>query len=130
MKVKDTTGKEHSWNFLGHTVNFDRKCSEPHAKARDILKELYPTDTICEEVPLPGEKLFGDLYLPLRKLMVEVHGEQHYKYVSHFHGSIKGFLDSKARDKRKQEWCDINGIKLVVLPYNEEDKWKTMIINR
>lgn len=137
MKVKDTKGKTHSWNLSGTIpdVNASRPRSDLHLKARSILKEIYPNDQICEEVTIPGENLFGDFYLPLRKFMVEVHGQQHFKFVSHFHGSIqeggmKEFLASKERDRRKADWCEINNIQLVVLPYDKEIEWKNLIVNR
>ncbi len=132
MKVKDTKGKVHSWNLNGYVPpqNDIRQRSELHLKARGLLKELFTNDSILEEVPLPGEKLYCDFYLPLRKLAIEVHGEQHYKYVSHFHGSIKEFIASKERDARKLEWFRLNNIQLLVLPYNETNKWKEIINGR
>jgi hypothetical protein len=131
VKVKDTKGRISTWNITGHTVAEDatRPRSELHLKARQMIKDLYPLDKVCEELAIPGEHLFCDFYLPLRKKMIEVHGEQHYKYIKHFHENLKGFLDSKERDKRKNEWCLINNIALIVLKHDEEDKWKQMIIS-
>jgi hypothetical protein len=128
-KVKDTKGRFHSWNLTGHTVadNNTRPRSEIHLKTRELLKVLYPLDTVLEEVPIPGESLFADFYLPLRKKIIEVHGEQHYRYISHFHNNLQGFKDSKERDARKANWCAINNITLIVLKYNEEEKWASQI---
>jgi hypothetical protein len=90
---------------------------------------LYPTQPILEEVPIPGENLFCDFYLPRRKLVIECHGEQHYKFVRHFHGNTASFAKHKARDNRKSKWCELNNIKIVVLPYNENDEeWKNRIM--
>jgi hypothetical protein len=136
-KVKDTNGREHTWNLSGTVPEISdiRPRSALHIKARALLKEMFPLDQICEEVELPGERLYADFFLPLRKFVVEVHGEQHFKYNSHFHGSLqeggmKEFTDSIKRDVRKAKWCEINNIVLVVLPYNKEAEWKNLIANR
>lgn len=136
-KVKDTNGRSHSWNLSGTIPDASetRPRSGLHLKARALLKEMFPTDKICEEIELPGERLYADFFLPLRKFMVEVHGEQHFKYNSHFHGSIaegglKEFLASKERDNRKKKWCEINNFTLVVLPFDKEKEWKNIISNR
>lgn len=129
MKVKDTKGKTHSWNLTGYTVSSlsIRPRSDLHLKTREIIKKTYPTDILLEEVPIPGENLYADFYLPLRKKMIEVHGEQHYKYIPFFHSNPKGFMESKERDGRKQDWCAINGIQLIVLKFNEENQWQSQI---
>jgi hypothetical protein len=78
-----------------------------------------------EEVGLPGSNgLRLDFYLPLRRLAIEAHGQQHYRYVMHFHGTMMGFLRSRERDQKKRDWCSINGIDLVELPFSEKpDDW-------
>lgn len=65
--------------------------SKLHEKAYKLLEEFYPYDTILEEVLLPGSKdqfggrsLRADLFLPARRIIIEVHGEQHYKFNSFF----------------------------------------------
>jgi len=102
-----------------------------HLKTREILLEKYPTLTICEECPITlrrGEIAYIDFYLPLLKIAIEVNGEQHFKYIPHFHGSAQVFLRAKKRDRDKAEWCERNGIKLVNLNYNEDiEEWKTKI---
>ena len=41
-----------------------------------------------------------------------------------------GFLRHKKRDKDKQEWCNINKIEYIELPYNESlQEWKKRILN-
>lgn len=130
MKVKDLSGKTHSWNLVGYTVdkNSSTAKSNPHLIARQLLKEEFPTDPILEEVPLPGEQLYFDFYLPRRKLAIEVHGEQHFKFVAFFHGDKNGFMRCMANDQRKIEWCKLNGIKILILKEVETvDEWRTTI---
>jgi hypothetical protein len=130
MKVRDTKGKWHTWNLAECKVS--RMDTTPrsglHLKSRELLKSLFPIEQMLEEVPVPGEKLFIDFYLPMRKLAIEVHGEQHYKYVPHFHGHQTAFIASKQRDSRKEEWCRVNGITLIVLPFSEDiNEWRNRI---
>ncbi len=71
-----------------------------------------------------GQTLFLDFYIPQMKTAVEVHGEQHFKYNSHFYSSKDAFIKSKQRDRMKQEWCEKNGITLLELNYDEtKEEW-------
>lgn len=134
MKVKGLDGREYSWNLTGLQVNADdiRPRSNLHKAARELLQELFSVSPILEEVPLPGSgSLKADFYLPRQKLMIEVHGEQHFKYVKHFHGSKANFLEACKRDARKAEWCQINNIKLIALPHGSiGDGWRKLISER
>lgn len=129
MRVKDLNGKIHSWNLSVYVSDNKRQLrSSLHLKARELLQEYYRADMILEELTVPGEHLFLDFFLPSKKMVVEVQGPQHYQYTPHFHGigpsGIKTFMEAKARDERKSEWCDINGFKLICLPFNEsEEDW-------
>jgi hypothetical protein len=131
VKVKGLDGKTHVWSFYGKMpdISDERKRSELHLRARNILKELYPVDRILEEVYLPGSTgLYADFWLPLRNKIIEVHGEQHYKFIPFFHGTMLNFLSSKANDNKKRQWCELNGIVEVELPFNESDEqWKSRI---
>lgn len=129
MLVQDLDGNNHNWNLTGHmakgkTINR----SSLHLAAREIISESFPTMQILEEVNIPirrSETLYLDFYLPLKKLCVEVHGEQHYKFVSFYHNNMLAFLKSQKRDREKEEWCELNGIKYIVFPYNEKkEEWQ------
>lgn len=106
--------------------NNTRKKSELHLRARKLIAQLYPCTTILEEVPLSGCKsertLLADFLIPSQKILVEVNGEQHYKYIKHFHGSVEGFKTSLKRDAKKREWCELNSITLIELPFGETDE--------
>jgi hypothetical protein len=134
MTVKDLDGNTISWHLTGHMSKgkIDNK-SSLHLQARELLSQNFPTLQILEEVPInirKSEVLYMDFYLPLVKTCVEVHGEQHFKFVGFYHNTQLGFLKSQKRDKEKAEWCDINNIKLIVLPYDEDiEQWKKRISN-
>ena len=68
-------------------ANDTRKRSKYHVRARNLLKEMYHSYRILEEVKLPGSTLshrkgvlFLDFLIPQISLAVEVHGQQHYEY--------------------------------------------------
>jgi hypothetical protein len=90
---------------------------------------MYPMDRILEEAVLPGTGgLTADFWLPLRKTIVEVHGEQHYKFIPFFHNTMLNFYHSKKNDKNKIEWCEKNNIYLIELPFNEsEQQWRKRV---
>lgn len=128
MKVKDLNGKTYSWNLALYINNERAGCSNLHARARKLLRDIYPCEPILEEVQLPGTRLTGDFYIHSQRLMIEVNGEQHYKANGFFHNEKLDFYRGKTRDRKKQEWCDLNGITLISLPYDEDDdEWKRRI---
>jgi len=136
MKIIGLDKKEYSWNVTKYKAK--ENCSKLHARARIFLTKQFPYDTICEELTLPGSKcerqirpLYADFFIPQRKLMIEVQGEQHYKFNTHFFNNKIEFFKAQARDRIKIEWCDINDIYLVQLPYHESNKeWAMRIRNR
>ncbi len=132
MRVEGLDGRTYSWNLAGHVPlgGDSRPRSADHVRARTLLEKLFPSDRRLEEVPLPGMGLFVDFYIPLRGLMVEVNGPQHYEFVRYFHKTWFGFLESLRRDREKREWCELNELVLVELPYTEtNDEWTTRIID-
>lgn len=134
MQVKDLDGVCHNWHLTGNMARGKiNNRSSFHLKARGLITNIFPTLQILEEVPIPlrkSETLYLDFYLPLKKLCIEVHGEQHYKFIGFYHNNILSFLKSQKRDRDKEEWCSINGIGCIVLPHFEnEEEWKERLIN-
>lgn len=133
MNVKDLDGNAHSWHITGNIVK-DNKTNKSsyHMAARSLVKNIFPTMQILEEVPIcvrRSETLYLDFYIPLIKTCLEIHGEQHYKFVPHYHANKLAFLKAQKRDKEKQEWCEINGIKYIELPYDKQPEWEKLIVN-
>lgn len=131
MLVIDLDGKQIKWQIKGHEVTGDKRPrSDLHLQARKLLKEKFPTQQILEEVSVPvkrGKTLYLDFYLPLRQIAIEVHGEQHYKRIAHFHDSPMAFANQLSNDREKREWCEINGITHIVLPFDKTTEWELMI---
>lgn len=133
MNVKDLDGNDSVWQFRGNIVKDSIiNKSSYHLKARSLLKNIYPTMQILEEVPIVARKseiLYLDFYLPLIRMCIEIHGEQHYKFVAHYHSNKLAFLKGQKRDKDKKEWCEINGIKYIELPFDQQELWENLIVN-
>ena len=134
MEITDLDGNTQKWSLAGHIAKgqIERK-SNLHLQARALIKECFPTMQILEEVGIPvrhANTLFLDFYLPLLKLCIEVNGEQHYNFSAFFHGSRLNFMKHKRRDREKRDWCDINSIKVIELPYNENtEQWRDRLLN-
>ncbi len=128
MDIIGLDGKEYMWNVSKYFNNERSTASSGHKKARTILNELFPFDKALEELMLPGTgKLCADFFIPTRRLMIEVHGRQHFEFVQFFHKNRVGFMMSQVRDRNKAEWCKLNDITLIVLKDTEEDEWRNQI---
>ncbi len=138
MKYKGFDGRNYSISVSEYTVYDDdsRSKSSLHLRARAIIKLMFPCDSILEEVTLPGSRkngsvLYCDFLLPSKHFMIEVQGEQHYKFNEFFHKDKWAFLKAKKRDDDKREWCELNSLQLIELPYNEsDDDWRQRIERR
>lgn len=126
MKIIGLDGKIYKWTLKSNPRS---DFSQYHEKARFLLKKILPLDTILEEVSLPGSDLTVDFFLPIRKLGIEVQGEQHYKFVKHFHNNVFGFNRSIQRDRDKKLWFESNNFNFIELSYKEtENEWRDNII--
>tara|TARA_Y100000296_G_scaffold77448_1_gene99076 strand:- start:526 stop:936 length:411 start_codon:yes stop_codon:yes gene_type:complete len=134
MKIQDLDGNIYKWKIEGSIVrsNDQRPRSQLHLTARSLIKEIYPTLQICEEVSAQikrDRKVFLDFYINTIKTVVEVHGQQHYKFNSLYHTSAQDFLNQKKRDQDLQDWCVLNNLNYIELPFNEDkDKWHQRFI--
>ena len=88
------------------------------------------------EIPFQMEYTFPGLASPNGKLLrfdfaifdddgnleflIEYQGKQHYQAVSKFGGN-KGFYQQKYNDTQKRTFCMKNNIKLIEIPYYEEN---------
>jgi len=66
---------------------------------------------------ISGHNLELDCYNDELKIAVEYNGEQHYKYIPHFHTSKDVFYNLKYRDDMKKRLCEQNNITLITVPY-------------
>lgn len=134
MKVTGLNGREYTLDLKKYSKQRS-KCSYYHKVARELLHDIFSGYSIYEEVKLPGtvnpakkSVLYLDFYIPNAIIGIEVHGEQHFKYIPYFHKSKAGFAMAKKRDLDKKEWCRINDITLVELRWDEDPEyWREKI---
>lgn len=126
MEVKDLDGNIYDLK-ISKKKDKTREKSKLHTQAKEVLKEVFPRMATIDEVAVRvrrGLNLYLDIYVPSLCLVVEVHGQQHYEFIPHFHGHKHRFGRAKLNDELKKEWCEINEIRYVELAYNESaDEW-------
>ena len=86
-----------------------------------LLKGAFPSAKIVSQhsVSYMGSQLFFDFYLPALNILIECQGEQHYKFVTHFHGTQAEYKEAARRDQLKREWAKQQGIPLLEIKFNE-----------
>jgi len=96
------------------------------------LKNLYSFDKIEKEyyINYKNTRLFFDFFIRSLQVLVECDGEQHYKYVSHFHNTIEDFYAQRRRDNLKIEYCEENNLTLVRFYDKKDTITEQLILNR
>jgi very-short-patch-repair endonuclease len=140
MLIKGIDEKEYKINLSKYYDKQRKNSSNLHTQAREVIKDIFPNHVILEEVRLPGSKehgvarakeLYADFLIPSLRIIVEVHGQQHYEFCKHYHRTKLDFLLAQKRDRTKRYWCEINDIIYIELPYNESaEQWADRIKSR
>lgn len=101
------------------------------SRAEILIEEILKDNNIVfeQEYTMPG--LAAENGTPLRfdfavfdddgniDFFIEYQGRQHYEAVSKF-GGRSGLAAQQHNDRKKLRYCELNGYKLVVIPYTEE----------
>lgn len=109
------------YNFL-HGQGCPRcKISHGEKKVRDyLIKHNFAfQEQYCIETNNTYLKI--DFYLEEnnKKYAIEYNGIQHYKPIEYFDGE-QGYKKQVIRDNYKKEYCKLNNIELIIIPYNDE----------
>lgn len=104
------------------------------SKVQFILNELFPANPyrrVFSEhfIKYRGIRLFFDFYIKELGVFIEVQGQQHSKFVKHFHGTAENFRAQKIRDNLKIEYVQENNMCLVRL-YDTEKITKNLILEK
>ena len=114
MQFKCLGGKVVSINLRRKNVCKNNKnVSAGQKNLGCCLTELFPSSNLLEDFIIPNERLSIDFYLPNHSLAFEFNGIQHYEYSKRFHFDRNDFLDQQKRDRRKEDWCQLNNITLI-----------------
>ena len=129
MKMIDLDGREVEWRPKGRSQHKGRVSKLQH-RAVDIVLSVLPGTLILQEVAIPissKKGLYLDIYLPIHKIGIEVHGRQHNKQVPFFQDT-KQFARQRINDELKAKWFEQNNIPLLVFYHNESnEQWISKI---
>lgn len=111
IKFIGIDGKQYSLdpNISKHPIRTREGCkSKLQYDCGQVIRKRFPLTPILEEIHIPNHNIIFDFFLPAFKMVFEIDGAQHEKYVPYFHKSKKGFLNSQIRDSNKEHLCKIN----------------------
>ena len=83
-----------------------------------LIKEIYHNYRVVYEFEIPDTKQRFDIFVIELGIAIEYDGIQHKEYCEFFHKDMNGYILSKKMDKKKEEFCKENGIKLVRIDGN------------
>ena len=69
-----------------------------------------------------GWHLYFDFYLPIYNIVIEYQGEQHYSYNNRGWNNLDNFEKTQSRDAAKRDYCKLNNIRLIEIPYLDFNK--------
>ncbi len=105
-----------------------RKNSKNHNIIKEIHLACFPNNSIVQnyyiELQVFGKKsrCEFDIVDHTLKLIIEINGEQHYKFVPYFHKSKSDFTMQQVRDEEKKNWAILNGYTFIAI--SEKDVLK------
>lgn len=104
--------------FLHLTGSGCKRCGT--SKGENIIAAFLTNNHIpfSPEHSFEGYSYRYDFYVPKANLLIEHHGEQHYRPVKKF-GGKRTFLAGQARDKHKVQIAKEKGINLLVVNYQD-----------
>ena len=62
-----------------------------------------------------------DFYIPVLNAVIEFNGEQHYRFIKHFHSDGYTLEDQKIRDETLATICKERNIKLIIIKWDQID---------
>lgn len=91
-------------------------------KVYKLLREVFPLNVILKEyyVNYKGTKLFFDFYIKDLGILVEVQGEQHTRFIKHFHEDKQKLIAQKERDNLKIEYAQEKDISFTRFNFDEK----------
>lgn len=100
-------------------------------KVYKLLREIFPLNVILKEhyVKYKGTKLFFDFFIKDLGVLIEVQGEQHARFIKHFHEDKQKLIAQKDRDNLKIEYAQEKDIAFTRFHF-DEDITKELILEK
>ena len=126
--------KGHQWNALWGEIKRGHWCPDcasfkTETQVRILLENELKIPVVKTTFMYNNNRYQFDGYNEEHKIAFEYHGIQHYKYPNYWHKTEELFKQAQQRDKIKEQYCIINGIKLLVIPYTETKNLNLYINN-
>jgi hypothetical protein len=93
------------------SYSLDKNASKVHKEIVGFFKDSLPGWKITQNSPIKidNKTLYADILCKApHKFLIEIQGEQHKKFVKHFHGSYDNFKKAQLNDKIKKDWAEMN----------------------
>jgi hypothetical protein len=85
------------------------KVSGPQQKLYKIIRRITKSPTVQEVTFDFFPYARYDIVVPEKKMIVEYDGEQHFKFIKHFHKTKEGYEKYKDKSQQKQEVAENMG---------------------
>jgi hypothetical protein len=124
MRLYNTRGRLVNKNVEKYRIKWDEKSrSNIQYQVKQFLKPFWFGHVVYEEFPVYGARLKVDIINFTRRIAIEVHGDQHFKFNKFFHNNRRAvWLDSVNRDGQKLEWLAKNGVTVIEILQDEVPK--------
>ena len=83
------------------------------------ITDLRDTTALSKEINESDEPIFFFFYGNI-DFIIEYQGKQHYEASSKF-GGKRGLYQQQHNDNKKRRFCALHGLKLIEIPYTEEN---------
>jgi hypothetical protein len=128
--------KNHIWSACWNNIKKGSWCSICSAFKKEIeCKELLEkkVNVIFIKKRFYHDSKFKHKYLEFdgyneeKKVAFEYQGYQHYIFPNFWHKTKEEFEAGQKRDELKRQYCIENNIKLIIIPYTEQNNLKNFI---
>lgn len=90
---------------------------ESFLKEKYLIKSQF--DTLKCINPVTGRQLPYDIEVPELKLIIEIHGQQHYQFIEYFHKNYEDFEYQLFKDNLKESFAIEKGYSFLTINYSE-----------
>lgn len=111
LRYKDVTSKLIKWD--------GKSRSKFQERVKFYVRPLWYHHVVYEEFPVYGTLYTLDLFNANKKIAIEVQGPHHTQFNKGFHKNEFDYVQQLKKDEIKREFCEINGITLIEVFYEE-----------
>ena len=121
---------EVKWNSIKDGNTWCPECSrfKTELSCKLELENRFNITFLKHRFTYNNKRYEFDGYNEQHKVAFEYHGYQHYIYPNHWHKTEDIFNKAIQRDRDKEQYCIDNDIKLIVIPFSEENNIKSYVL--